>query len=81
MGLAHRKEAHRILPILLNAHEDTGTLEYLHTRILAQKPHAHQDFSTTENCTFRIEKDVLLLTTKIVFLRAEKKDFSGDRGN
>ena len=41
-GLAHRKEAHGILPIRLNAHEDTCTLGYLHIRIVAQKPHAHQ---------------------------------------
>ena len=55
-GLAHRKEAQGNLPIRLFAHEATCTLGYLHTRIVAHKPHAHQDFSTSETCTFRIKE-------------------------
>ena len=33
------------------AHSDSCTI-----RIVAQKPHAHQEFCTSENCTFRMEE-------------------------
>ena len=37
-------------------HTEFCPFGYLHMMILAQKPHAHQEFCTSENCTFRMEE-------------------------